>query len=224
MIIGVKLADAAAWATIIGTIIVVPSAILAWRGMLSLRLPDGLVSLEARALFVLSIAVVALPIVAWGALAGLIPALLNLLILPWMPAYLQRWFDIPDRERAVELPQGLLFALAIGLVLMNVGALLSMVPWPSLPDTSSWFKSKPVVGSPDIRQRIEYADNCSSIEKEFQLALDNFRRAEARRERDRLIEEREYMRLASRESRERSCATALEVPDMPPYGRLDYHQ
>lgn len=211
----VSLEDAAAWATIIGTIIVVTGAILGWLGKWSFRLPAGLVSLEARTLFVLSVAVVAIPIIAWGPKWGFVPALANLLILPSVPAYLDKWLRRPLNRRTVSVPRALVYILAILLCLMNVGALLSMVPWPGLPDMSSLWERPPEIGSSEVRYRIQSAESCTELDKEFQLALSNFRRAEARSDRERLIEEREYMVLAERRMRDKSCANTPEVPALP---------
>jgi hypothetical protein len=154
----VTLQDAAAWATILGTIVVVTGAILGLLGKLRFRLPAGMVSLELRALFVLSTAIVAVPIIAWGPTWGFIPALANLLILPSVPGYLDAWQKRPRSRRKVGVPQALVFTLAIMLGVMNFSALVSMVPWPGWPDLS-WLEPPPVVGSPEVRNRIEAADS-----------------------------------------------------------------
>jgi hypothetical protein len=199
------LQDWAAWASIVATIIAVTGAMLGLLGKWRLRLPANLTSLEARTVFVLSIGMVALPIVAWGPLAGLVPALLNLIILPWMPGYLDE-YQRQLRDRMGQPPlgvrQGLLFTLAVGLLLMNGVALLSLLP-------SSGLE---IVDSYEIRNRITEADDCAAADKEFQLALANFKRAERLQDQDRMKEEREYMRLAEYRMRELSCPETADLP------------
>jgi hypothetical protein len=46
-----SLEDWAAWATIVGTVIVIADTALGWLGKLRLRLPAQLESVESRALF-----------------------------------------------------------------------------------------------------------------------------------------------------------------------------
>jgi hypothetical protein len=201
-----SLQDGAAWASIVGTIIAVTGGILGLLGKWKLRLPANLTSLEARTVFVISIGIVALPVIAWGPLAGLVPALLNLFFLPWMPAYMEEYWEQPRTSRGslpLTLRQGLLFALSIGLLVMNGIALISMVPWGSV--ESSY-------GNVDIINRIRDSKDCASADKEFELALANFKRAERLHDENRMKEEREYMREAEYRMRALSCPETADLP------------
>lgn len=205
VVASLSLADGAAWATIVGTVIVVVGTILGWLGRLKLRLPAGLSSIESRALFVASIVVIALPIIAWGPLAGILPALANLIILPSMPAYLQDYLRRPKDEKGhgprPEVRQALAFYLAGVLVAMNVVAL-------------GFILDRRVFRS-EVSKRIYGTNDCNALNNEFEVALSNYRRAEANKDRYRMSEEHIYMTLAERRMRDRSCPQNPEVPPMP---------
>jgi hypothetical protein len=99
-----SLEDWAAWATIVGTVVVLAGTVLGWLGKLRLRLPAQLANVESRALFVICIVLVAAPIIAWGPLAGFMPSLANLLVMPSMPAYIEDFLRQPRNERAEPVP------------------------------------------------------------------------------------------------------------------------
>jgi hypothetical protein len=140
---GLSLEDWAAWATIIGTVIVVTGTVLGWLGKLRLRLPAQLESLESRALFVVCTVLVAMPIIAWGPLAGLLPSFANLLIVPSAPSYLEEYLKQPRSEPrllspAGDLPsptvrQGIVFGLFAVLAVVNVIAVIRVI--------DAWMKS-----------------------------------------------------------------------------------
>lgn len=130
-----SLEDWAAWATIVGTVIVIAGTVLGWLGKLRLRLPAQLESVESRALFVICTALVALPIIAWGPLAGFLPSFANLLVMPSMPAYFEECLTQPRNPRPLaptDLPsptfrQGIVFGLFLALTLINVIALFRVI-------------------------------------------------------------------------------------------------
>jgi hypothetical protein len=113
-----SLEEWAAWATIVGTAIVIAGTVLGWLGKLRLRLPPQLESLESRALFVICITLVAMPIIAWGPLAGLLPSFANLLVMPSMPSYYEEYSRQPVNPeslfgfRSKTLRQRILFGLS----------------------------------------------------------------------------------------------------------------
>jgi hypothetical protein len=217
---GFDLEDGAALATIVGTIVTVTAAVLAWLGKWRFRLPAGLVSLEVRTLFVISVAIVALPIIAWGPLGGLVPALANVVILPSFPGYLDRWLKRPLSRRHVGVAQGLVFTLVVLLCLMNIGALLSMFPWRPVGHSlasagrgvGSFFSSS---GGPtysyEVVKRINDAKDCGTLDREFELALKNYRQAEAAKDLGRMDTERYYMLTARGRMRDLSCVESSEV-------------
>jgi hypothetical protein len=217
---GFDLDDGAALATIVGTIVTVTAAVLAWLGKWKFRLPAGIVSLEVRALFVVSVAIVALPIIAWGPLGGLVPALANVVILPSFPGYLDKWLKRPLSRRRVGVSQGLVFTLVVLLCLMNIGALLSMFPWwrpigHSLASAGrgvgSLFSTNGPVYSYEVVSRIKDAKDCGSLDREFELALRNYGQAEAAKDQDRMDTERYYMLTARGRMRDLSCVESSEV-------------
>jgi hypothetical protein len=129
-----SLEDWAAWATIVGTVIVVAGTVLGWLGKLRLRLPAQLESVESRALFVICVILVALPIIAWGPLAGLLPSFANLLVMPSMPAYFEEYLDQPKNPNSLFelLPsptfrQRIVFGLFLVLTVVNVIALFRVI-------------------------------------------------------------------------------------------------
>jgi hypothetical protein len=131
--VGLDLQDWAAWATIVGTVIVVVGTLLGWAGKLRLRLPAELSSVESRALFVICSTLVAVPIIAWGPLAGFLPALGNLLVMPSMPAYIEEYLKQPPNPRSITgarpttLRQGIVFGLSIVLTIVNFFAVIDAV-------------------------------------------------------------------------------------------------
>jgi hypothetical protein len=134
---GLSLEDWAAWATIVGTIVIVTGTVLGWLGKLRLRLPPQLESLESRTLFVICTALVAMPIIAWGPLAGLLPSFANLLVVPSMPAYIEEYLRQPRSEPrlfspAGDLPsptfrQGIVFGLFLVLAVVNFIAVVRVI-------------------------------------------------------------------------------------------------
>jgi hypothetical protein len=200
---GLDLQDWAAWATIVGTVIVVTTTILGWLGKLRVRLPANLNSLERRAVFILTMAVVPLPIWAWGPTwGGLLASLANLMILPWMPGYIQRRRSVPTGEKAQAAIPGVLYWVTVLLVIMNVVALGSAL----FPEAN--------IGSYEVRNRIAAAKDCTAANREFELALANYKRARGLHDEDRMKEESEYMRLAERRMRQLSCPQTATLPSV----------
>jgi hypothetical protein len=105
------------------------AAILGLFGKLRLRLPMRLSTVEARGLFVLGVFIVALPILAWGLHWGLMPALANLMVVPGLPAYLEKNWNRPQEEGTVR--DNILYLLLLALAVMNFIALISLIPAPS---------------------------------------------------------------------------------------------
>jgi hypothetical protein len=213
---GFDLEDGAALATIVGTIVTVTAAVLAWLGKWRFRLPAGLVNLEIRALFVISLAVVALPIIAWGPLGGFVPALANLAILPSFPGYLEKWLKRPQGRRGVRVFPRLVFTLTFLLCLMNIGALLSMLPWGAAGSSlasvgRSISRSFQNQGSSEVLYRIYKAKDCGALDGEFELALRNYRQAEGQQDQDRMTVERRYMLMAHDRMRDLACKESAEV-------------
>ena len=126
-----SLEDWAAWATIVGTVVVIAGTVLGWLGKLRLRLPPQLESVESRALFVICIVLVAVPIIALGPLVGFIPSFANLLVMPSMPAYIEEFLrQAPKNDRGERIPtfrQGIVFGLFAVLTLINVIALFNVI-------------------------------------------------------------------------------------------------
>jgi hypothetical protein len=128
-----SLEDWAAWATILGTAIVVAGTVLGWLGKLRLRLPAQLESVESRALFVICTILVAVPIIAWGPLVGFLPSFANLLVMPSMPAYIEEYSRQPINPdslfgfRSVTFRQGIVFGLVLALTVANVISLFKAI-------------------------------------------------------------------------------------------------
>jgi hypothetical protein len=193
---------AASVATVIGTITTVTIAIQTWRGKWHLRFPGSLHSLELRAIFIVAIAMVPLPIWAWGPTAGLLPSLANLMVLPWVPAYIQKRRSGLAGEKLQDTMPTALFWITGLLVVMNVVALSSAL----FPEAK--------IGSYEVRGRIAAARDCNAANKEFELALANYKRARGLQDQARMEEEREYMRLAERRMRQLSCPQTATLPSV----------
>jgi hypothetical protein len=120
--------SAAAIATIVGTVITVIASILALLGKLRLRLPGTLSTVESRAIFVLSTTIIALPILAWGPRWGLAPAVANLLIVPSLPAYFDRYSVVSqDEPQGGEVTGITVMFVSTLLLIINVAAAVSLV-------------------------------------------------------------------------------------------------
>jgi hypothetical protein len=111
---------------IVTAVIAAVSALLAMLGKLRLRLPTQLSTVEARGFLVLGTFIVALPILAWGLPGGLTPALANLMVVPGLPAYLERNWDRPQEE--VTVRDGILYLVLLALAVVNFFALVSLIP------------------------------------------------------------------------------------------------
>jgi hypothetical protein len=128
-----SLEDWAAWATIASTIIVLTGTVLGWLGKLRLRLPAQLESVEARALFVICITLVAVPIIAWGPLRGFLPSFANLLVMPSMPTYIEQISKQPENSASplgfpsVTFRQGIVLVLVVILSVLNFIGLMTVI-------------------------------------------------------------------------------------------------
>jgi uncharacterized membrane protein len=128
-----SLEDWAAWATIVGTVIVIAGTVLGWLGKLRLRLPAQLESIESRALFVICVILVAVPIIAWGPLAGFLPSFANLLVMPSMPTYLEELSKQPKNPASIfgfpliSFRQSIVLGLALVLTVVNVVSLFKAI-------------------------------------------------------------------------------------------------
>ncbi len=195
------LQDWANWAAIVGTAVTVIGAILGLLGKWRFRLPSGLNSFEARVAFVISIAVVPLPFLAWGPPWGLLLSVANFMIFPWLPGYLERKKKVIPRGATVQeaLP-GTLFWTIILLVIVNFVAF-----------ASAWFPEANI-GSYEVRNRINEAPDCGAADREFELAFENYKRVQKLHDEARMNEEQEYMRLAERRMRQLSCPQTATLP------------
>ena len=70
------------------------------------------------------------------------------------------------------------------------------------------------IGSYEVRNRIAATKDCAAANKEFELALANYKRAQRLEDQARMNEEREYMRLAERRMRQLSCPQTADLPSI----------
>jgi hypothetical protein len=86
---------------------------------------------ERRALFVICTALVAMPIIAWGPLAGFLPSFANLLVVPSVPAYLEELSRKPkepyDLLPRLTLREGIALGLFLVLAVVNFIAVVRVV-------------------------------------------------------------------------------------------------